>query len=341
MSNATKNNNTQAKGVRMQKQRIHDTEFSTVPSAYGISFRSTKPHIERSKEGITITHSEFVKVINGSTDFSVTTIPINPGLSYPFQWLSRESRGYEKYFTRSMEFCVLPRNGTQLAGTTLLCFDYDASDDAPNSEAQAYSYRDAVGAASWQSIALKLDPNDLRGRGNLLLRYGSLSANQDITLRDLGNLYVITNGQSSTAAVGTLLIRYKFTLNIEQTDFIAPSITVSSGGTVSDIAVFGTAATYASASISVTASSSTLTFNSVGTFFVNIVVTGTGVTCGAASVSGGGSASGIYTVTNAASTSVARADLVEITMPGATVSYDASASTTVTSSITYISGYTA
>lgn len=182
----------------------------TVPVAMS-RFRSTgSPKQEYLKNGdCVVTHSEFISDVAGSVDFSVNSFPVNPGQSPTFPWLSQMAGLYESYRLETLEFEYQNTCGTQTAGIVMLAIDYDASDSAPISKTQMAAYQGYARDAPWKDFPHRSSKENLNKRQTSYIRTGSLSANQDIKLYDIGNLFVASQGMADASNVGELYVKYK------------------------------------------------------------------------------------------------------------------------------------
>jgi hypothetical protein len=219
---------------------------------------------------------EYIGDVLGSTTFAITKFSINPGLSTTFPWLSQIAPSFEEFETLQIAFHYEPMSATSATGVIALAFDYDAADATPTSKQTCLEYADNVRVAPWVPCTLVLKTVDLRKRGALFTRTGTV-ANTDIKTYDLGNVYVATQGQANSNAIGEFWISYTFSLRVpEQSNYIVnQSAAITSGGTVSNVAFLGTTPTV-TGGLGVTATGgATLTFNSPGQYLVSIYVTGT------------------------------------------------------------------
>jgi hypothetical protein len=165
-----------------------------------------------------IKHREPLGVLLGSANFTVTTFNINPGLAATFPWMAPQANGYESYCFNSIhiEYDHTINEFTGL-GRIVMAPDYDASDSPPTSMIQAEQFVDNVMGAVTRDWTCTLKP---RGTGIIgpqrYTRPGGLSANEDIKLYDVAQVYVCTSGQANNAEIGQLWIVYDVTLKNPQ-----------------------------------------------------------------------------------------------------------------------------
>jgi hypothetical protein len=191
--------------------------------------RATKPDINYARDGrsCVVSHTEFLQDLNGSVDFTTTQIPVNPGLPASFPWLSNIAPNFESYLFESLEFFFEDASNTTYTGTVSAAIDYDASDPAPLSKVQLAAYESYVRSAAWKSFTQISPSGDLKKRSSYYVRTGSLAANQDIKLYDVGNLFIATQGQASAVPVGEIYVRYRVRFTTPQLSDVAVGLSRS------------------------------------------------------------------------------------------------------------------
>jgi hypothetical protein len=283
---------------------------------------------------ITVRRREYIGDVSGSTTFAVNSFSDNPGLPGTYPWLSDIAQNYEQYEVVSRAFCFETEAPTTATGAVILSYDYDTLDDAPVDKTAALLVKDSVRTAPWQSSRLILKTEDLRRRGKLYVRSGSV-ASSDLKTYDLGKLSVSTQGQAGTTVIGELWFEYVIKFHIAQ-QAAFPGVIIVGAGSVSDTAVYGTAPTYRGIT-PVTASGSVLTFNQPGYFLIVSSFVGTGLntmvpTLVASTGSTVAAAHGIVDSTNTGALYRYQARMLS----GGTLTLDASAATSVTAINTMI-----
>ncbi len=171
--------------------------------------RSGTPKIRYRPNGdCRIAHREFIYDLPGSVAFACTTFNINPGLPVFCPWLSKIATSFESYIVHKFQVRFETESPTSTAGTVVIAIDYDASDAAPTTKAQALAYRGTVRSAPWAASCHTSLLEDLRKRSSYFVRGGSLATGKDVVLYDIGNLYLITQGMAGTSTVGEIWIDY-------------------------------------------------------------------------------------------------------------------------------------
>jgi hypothetical protein len=160
----------------------------------------------------------------------------------------------------------------------MLAVDYDASDPAPESKTQAMDYTESVRAPVWSDNCLVCRKENLEKRSSYYVRAGSLSANQDVKLYDVGVLYFITQAAASNA-IGELYAEYTIQLMTPQIGSIGAGLAIGGLFTgTSNASPFATSSGNLPATVvstGTTTSSSTWTFTQPWQGIVTVPVTGT------------------------------------------------------------------
>jgi len=160
---------------------------------------------------------EYIVDVAGSTTFTSTQFPLNPGQSGTFPWLSQEAKLFEKYRILGLEFYYRPQvsafatNGQ--SGKVMLSFDYDASDAAPATKQQVEDTHPHADGMPYESVLLSIDPKESVKQDSYFVRAGGLPGGSDIKTYDFGTLSVSTIGCNSTANIGELRVRYAIALH--------------------------------------------------------------------------------------------------------------------------------
>ncbi len=196
---------------------------------------------------ICVRHREYIFDIRSSTSaFTVSAnniTAINPGLPTSFPWLSAIASRYESYRFNKLSFEYIPEASSLQTGFVALLPDYDPSDPAPTTKAQALQYEGAVKCAPWQDAAHHARLEDIHKRQSFFYRSSALTAAQSLSLYDTGNLFVAVGNNVTTGDVlGGLWCSYECCLYTPQLqEAPGESAKTTSGGTVTPANPFGTA----------------------------------------------------------------------------------------------------
>lgn len=315
----------------------------SVAGAYARGQRSGEPRIAGSFRSTRIVHRELIASIVGTSAFTVgNTLSLNPGLASAFPWLSTQALGWEQYKFHKLRLCYYTRTGSTTPGSIMIVPDYDAADAAPTSELNASAYRDVVEEVPWTvEFACPLDPAAMSQPGvRKYVRTGTLASNLDIKTYDSGTVFICTV-DGTAVNWGKLWIEYDVELFVPQLP-VAPalqnSLKITSAGTVTSAAIFGTAATYVGG-LGATAVTNTITFTTAGEFLIATRLTGT-VFNNQPTVTGTATHTDGTAIYTTAATTAQQAFIVRVTVPGQTLIIDwSAASTTVTAMVTDIGSY--
>jgi len=211
-----------ARPRRQRRNRGQNRDTGNDPSvSVGVASskqqRTRNPVIQqRTSRGVRIVHREFLQTVSGSTGFSTLTIPVNPGLPDTFPWLAPQAAQWEQYRFNRLSFEYITRAPTTSTGSVILAPDYDAVDQAPNSEIVLTTFQDAVENSTWQSITSHLDVSAMHSLGpKKFVRTGPVFGS-DIKTYDVANFYLGTTGQANTDPIGKLWIDYDIEFFVPQ-----------------------------------------------------------------------------------------------------------------------------
>lgn len=181
-------------------------------------YKTGKPVVSSSISGdgsIRVRHREYLYDVLGATNFTVSVIPINPGLT-TFTWLSQLANLYESYVFNSLSFDYESVSGTGQSGSIMMAIDFDAADSAPVTKQEIMTMQGAVRTAPWQSCVYDAASQNLKKFGiQRYVRFGPLEQNLDIKTYDVGNLFVAVTGAPSSAC-GEVYVTYDVTLHTPQ-----------------------------------------------------------------------------------------------------------------------------
>jgi hypothetical protein len=196
--------------------------------------------------GKPIFRDELVAVIAGSVNFVTTKFALNPGLPQTFPGLSNDAKNYGEW--RLIESCFYTRPlvsgfSTQgQTGETILSFDSNVQNPAPNSQQQA-EFMPHVQDSPYEKIVLHLDPMEVNRSDAKYVRTAGVPAGGDPKTYDGGNIYISTYGQGGTANVCEL--RHRSTFHMFKPTLLNPPTTggemISGGGSLTAATPFGAA----------------------------------------------------------------------------------------------------
>lgn len=196
-----KKSTTKAKG----SYAAGSTRVVQAPAAQTRQVTTKQPRMVGSRSGFRVMHREAVGSITGTTDFTVTQYPINPGVDLLFPWLAAVASNWEKYTFHSLVVRYVPRCSTSSVGSIIIAPDFDAEDAAPTSELVMLSYQDAVETPPWAEVVMRMTQKQLHGDMPRRFVRGS-SEQAELRTSDCGVLNVATAG--STGLQGRLFVEY-------------------------------------------------------------------------------------------------------------------------------------
>jgi len=284
---------------------------------------------------------EYVADIAGSVAFTATKFSLNPGLSATFPWGAGIAPSFEEYDSVTVALHYEPESASSATGTVILAFDFDAADATPTTKQEALTFADNVRAAPWVPATLVLKTVDLRKRGPLYVRTGTV-ASTDIKTYDLGNAYVCTSGQVGTTTIGEFWISYHFNLRVPQPTNLSAQFSakfVGAGGSIADTTYLGTTPTKTGL-LDVTGTGKTITWNSPGQFLMTIQLGGTTLTSTDPTITGTATTTSEGPCADTGGTFGTYCFIVNVTAVGQTTILDFNpSSVTVTSSTVRIGAY--
>jgi hypothetical protein len=201
----------------------------SVPVALTKPTSTQKPHITGNpykgpNSPMKVRHREYILDVISDTDSSVFVnrqLPIQPGLSTVFPWLSTIAARFESYRFNRLRFIYEPVVPTTSSGSVMMAIDFDASDSAATSKVQLMSYHNAVRIAPWSQTHYESDQGDLWKFGTQRYIRTSPTAG-DIKTYDVGTFQIATQGVSvlgtnDPQVLGELYVEY-------DVDFYTPQI---------------------------------------------------------------------------------------------------------------------
>lgn len=181
------------------------------------------------KKRIVVSETEYigeVTIANQPNYQNLFSLPVNPGQSSTFPWLSSIAKNYEKYCFRELTFFYKPEVTEYTAnvntGKVILSGDYDASDAPPATKQQQEDVDPHADGMPYQTISLTLDPKELHQNSVArFVRIGGLPGSADIKTYDAANFFLSTQGQTANSTIGELHVRYVVELTVPVIEDIA------------------------------------------------------------------------------------------------------------------------
>lgn len=293
-----------------------------------------------SKNGnIRVRHREYIQDITGSLSFAIgASLPLNPGMSLSFPWLSAIANNYESYKFNMLRFKYETSCTTSDAGKVYLAIEYDSADEDPDTKVQIMAYKSAVSTALWNDVQLVSDTTDRRVLSGLkYVRSDFVSpSSTDLHTYDLGRIIVATTGGNGKT-VGELYVEYEVDLITPQLNRSPNASKVTAASGVTKVLPWGAAPVWIGEAVKSVANS-TISFDRLGQYLFEYEPTGTGLVDFTPTLTGG-----VYTnetwVPNAAGTQGVGVKSINITTLPANLVTDFTGSTTLTALVGRFSAY--
>lgn len=162
-----------------------------------------------------ISKREFLGDVVGSTAFTLTQYPLNPGYPATFPWLSTIATSFEQYRIHGCVFHFRSTCGDALSstnnalGTVVMATQYDALDDPFANKQGMEEYTGSIsGKPSIDIIhGVECAPHQTTLQ-NLYVRGLVLPSDSDERMYDMGILNIATVGMQASTTVGELWVSY-------------------------------------------------------------------------------------------------------------------------------------
>jgi len=244
---------------------------TAAPVAVATRKSGSSPRILNGPRGNqTITHRQLLGPINCASSFSASAIPLNPGLSRTFPWLSKIARGYEKYRFRRISVEYRPVCATSIPGVVMYSIDFDPCDPLPTTKAAHSQSVPNTENNAWMVNTLTVPPSS-EWR---FVRAATLAPNLDLKTYDCGQIITSTCYGNDTIT-GELWIDYTVELR-NPTEAVIDGCKVFGSGSVTD--PFNSGYVQGQAPPCTISSPTTLTFDTPGDYIISwsVVTTTTG-----------------------------------------------------------------
>lgn len=176
---------------------------------------------------VVVQHSEFLGNVTGSTDFTISEYPVQPGLPSSMPWLSQIAKNFDKYrllgalyeFRTTSGYVAGPDTAL---GSVLLATQYDTYNPPFANKQQMEAYLFCTQTPPYQSALhpLECSPAE-RITENYFVRTGDVPFGADRRLFDTGTFYIATEGTPENV-LGELWVTYKVEFRVPKLDLLAP-----------------------------------------------------------------------------------------------------------------------
>jgi hypothetical protein len=166
-----------------------------------------------------VIHKEYISDLVASATsgaFTALGIPINPGNTLMFPWLSEMADKFESYVFRALKFCFETDAPSSQPGSVLMAVDYDVKDELPSSKRDMMSLQGAVRTVDWKDVSLNCVKESLHKRKTYYVgdsvdfgpNYNPSESPADSRLEDVGELIVASSNSTANANLGELYVEY-------------------------------------------------------------------------------------------------------------------------------------
>lgn len=191
------------------------------------------PAMHREGQTITVRHREFLGEVLSSTSFTTRMeLPINPGMAATFPWLSGIASKFQQYKVKGLVFHYVPTSGNAVSstnnalGSVILQTSYRANDSGPQTKIEALNEYWSTEVVPSETVAHPIECNPNENPFNVqYVRAGSLAANDNVLMYDLGRTFVCVSGQQANGVVlGDMWVTYEVELKKPILDSPATSL---------------------------------------------------------------------------------------------------------------------
>jgi len=199
------------------------------PSYNVLSNGNQIPKFNTEKQTNIICHREYLGDISGTTGFSLSNYPLNPGMPKTFPWLSTIAQNYQEYRFHGVifEFRSLVTdfvtNGAP--GVVVMAANYNADAKNYTTKQEMENSEYAVSVKPTRDLIHGIEcATEQTPMKQLYIRSGSVPAGQDLRLYDLANFQFATQS-NPTQNLGELWVSYCV-------EFFKPILPTDVGGNV-------------------------------------------------------------------------------------------------------------
>jgi len=152
-----------------------------------------------------VIREEFIQDVQGSAALAVYSLPINPGLTQTFPWLSMIANAYDLYRFNKLRISYRTRDTSSDKGTVALAFEPNPDDPTPTNAQQIENFDTRVVMTPWVDGSMDVPVCDLNRLKKFLIRNSLVAA--ELATYDLGALYFGVAG-TNTGKIGELWFEY-------------------------------------------------------------------------------------------------------------------------------------
>lgn len=217
---STKSTRTKSSRWRYDRQGDVIMGYGKYSMRRGALPSAATPRVQNTELGVIVRHQEFIADVPSSIPFALATLPLNPGMSQTFPWLSRLAQNFEEWLPRGIVFEYRTTSSDTLLaanpalGSIVLATQYNSVSPTFVTKQQMENYQGSISCKPSVSMLHQVEcKRSQTVMDELYIRSGPPPPDADLRLYDLGKTSVATVGSQTTGnLVGELWVSYEVEL---------------------------------------------------------------------------------------------------------------------------------
>lgn len=200
MSPKKKTPNVPAKPAHLKSEKVKSTALA--------KSKVSKPKSNLGR--VPVVMEEFILNINGTTDFQIQTLTVNPGYVQTFPYLSGVAKNFQFYRFKKLYFEYRPRSSALTTGIVGLSPEYNPEEQAPSTIVVASNMKGAETDVPYEHIRMHADVGLMFATGphKSVRNYRG----PESLLYDAMKVNIFGEGHSTTDVIGSLWVCYEVEL---------------------------------------------------------------------------------------------------------------------------------
>jgi hypothetical protein len=142
-------------------------------------------------------------------------LPLNPGDSTMFPWLSLMAANYDRWEPVRINISYEPFTATTTSGTVSAFIDYDPNDSAPTNKAALLNSMGAKRSPIWSNFNVNMARSEIMHDKHLFIRVPARQAyTGNLRLSDAGTVFVAVTDSIFEGDVGEIWVDYEVILHV-------------------------------------------------------------------------------------------------------------------------------
>lgn len=177
-----------------------------------------------------VCHREYLQDFKGTSAFTNTSYPLNPGMAATFPWLASIAQNYQEYRIHGLVFEFRPLTtdyaNSGVPGVVIMATNYNAEASVYYSKQamENSEFADSIKPTEKLMHMVECAPNRTINPTKYV-RTGAVGTSEDLRLYDQGNFQFATQGNSTSVTLGELWVTYCV-------EFFKPIIPSDPGGDI-------------------------------------------------------------------------------------------------------------